>query len=88
MAHLNSYNQVWLEHNGKVVVLDNLKYRLEVSTYKAIYPYEHQVISVHAVPVSKNSKHYQEVRRVLKDDWSTDVLESSVETQTEILSQL
>jgi hypothetical protein len=88
MAHLNQYNEQWLQHAGKTVVIGGLKHRIEVNTYRAIYPYEHTVISVHAVPVSKHSKHYKEVKQQLGDDWSTDILESDVELQTEVLRQL
>lgn len=78
----------WLDHDGKFVLIDGLKYRLSVKTYRARYPVERDVISVHAEPVNKRSKHYREVKRELGDDWSTDVLESSLELQADILSQL
>ena len=88
MAVLTQNNEHWLQHHNKVVLIDGLKYKLDISTHKAIYPYEHTVLSVYANPVSKNSKHYREVRAVLRDDWSTDILESDIEVQCNVLNQM
>lgn len=88
MSHLLEYNQDWLEHNGKVVTLSGLKYKINVSTFQAIYPYEHTAINVCLEPVSKASKHYKEVKQQLGDDWSTDLLDSDVELQCEVLAQV
>lgn len=78
----------WLEHDGKVVTVDGVKCKLAVSAYTAIYPYNHRVLRVFAEPVSKRSAEYRRIKSELGDDWSTDVLASDVELQSEILSQL
>lgn len=78
----------WEQYHNRVVLIDGLKYRLKVSTLNAIYPYPEKKISVAAYPVNKNSKHYKEVKAVLKDDWSTDILDSDIDVQCDILAQL
>lgn len=87
MKSLKFY-QEWLEHDGRVVKIDGLNYRLRVRTFQAIYPSPENKITVYATPVNKNSKYYQEVKRQLGDDWSTDVLDSSLELQADILNQI
>jgi len=42
------YHSEWLEHHGKKVQIDGEEYTINVSTYKAIYPFEHMVIDVYA----------------------------------------
>lgn len=79
--------EFWLDHDGEVVVLDGIKHRLEVDSYKAKYPREEYVISVHAVPVNKQSKYYKEIKAKLGDDWASNVLESP-ELESEVLAQL
>lgn len=73
---------------GKIVTLDKLKYRVSVSIYNAVYPIRERVISVYLVPVSKTSKEYLETKKILKDDWSIDMLELSPESYVEIYKQL
>lgn len=63
----------WLPHNGKTVQVDGQRYRLEVSTVQAVYPYRHTSLSVYARPLNRNSKVYRQIRAELGDDWSTDV---------------
>ena len=88
MAHTLEHYQKWLEHDGKVIVLDGIKHVLRVQTYHAIFPYEHDVITVHAEVKDKRSKYYQTLRHEFHDDWSTDILDSDVTIQAHILSQL
>lgn len=66
----------WLDANGKIVKIDGRKHMLRVSTYRAIYPYPENVITVYAEPINKKSKYYLDTYKILKYDWSTDVLES------------
>lgn len=83
------YGPTWEQHNGKVVTLDDgTRAKIVVSTINATYPYPAKLISVDAVPVCKTSKRYLTTKRELGDDWMTDVLESSIELQAQILSQL
>lgn len=78
----------WMNHNNKIILVDKVKYRLKCESYMARYPYEQKVISVHAEPVNKRAKHYVEQVKQLGDHWSIDVLDSDIEVQSEILSQL
>ena len=82
-----TFHQDWLEHDGKICIVDGLKCRVKVVTGKAIYPYPHSTIEVSAVPVSKQSKKYKKIKDQLGDDWSTDLLES-FETGCDVLNQL
>lgn len=82
------YGPTWEKHDGKRVKIDGLAYTIRVRTGEAIYPYKHRYIMVDAVPVNKNSAHYQQVREQLRDDWTTDVLASGDELQADILRQL
>ena len=77
----------WEKHNGKKVYLDGLAYTIQVNVYRTIYPYESNSITVYANPVNHNSEHYLAVKDKLGDDWSTDVLASSLEVQCEIEKQ-
>jgi hypothetical protein len=86
MKSLEFYTN-WLEHDGKTVTIDGIKHKIKVSTFEAIYPYKHAAITVYATPVNRYSKYYREIKKELRDDWSTDVL-SSLEMECEILSQL
>jgi len=85
---LLDYFRDFADCHGKVVKIDGLSYRLRVQIFDAIYPYQHQSISVHAEPVSRKSKYYRKVREELGDDWSLDVLSSSLELQCSVLEQI
>jgi len=82
------YGDQWELHHGKVVTLEGVRCRIHVDTYTARYPYVQEVISVSARPLSKISTRYREIRRQLGDDWATDVLDSDIEVQCDILQQL
>lgn len=86
--HYDYYGETWEKHDGKEVTIDGYKYILRVSVYNAVYPYEHKAISVYADPKNKDCKYYQDVKRELGDDWSTDVLDSDPELSGHILNQL
>jgi hypothetical protein len=79
--------KVWTNHDGKVVTINQKKFRLKVSTYEATYPYSRHVIEVKADPINKKSKWYQDDKNLLGDDWFLDVLECSCELQADILTQ-
>ncbi|MHA2135988.1 MAG: hypothetical protein ACW99J_19180 [Candidatus Thorarchaeota archaeon] len=84
------YGETWERHDGKLVTLDGLCCKIRVSSYMARYPVEQRVISVHAEPTraAKRSEAYRRVRRELRDDWSTDILDSDITVQAKILAQL
>jgi hypothetical protein len=82
------YGETWEHHNGKRVKIDGLVHELQVTVYRARYPLDETVISVYAEPVNKSSRYYEKIRAALRDDWSTDVLESAPELQAKILAQL
>lgn len=88
MARSTKFYGDWAQHDGRTVTVNGLKCRLRCDVYTQRYPYSDQVISVHAVPVNRQSKAYRETRAALGDDWSTDVLDSDIELQSEILAQL
>jgi hypothetical protein len=81
---------VWEKHDGRLVTVEGLRCKLRVSTYDAIYPYVHKVLDVSAVPTvaAKRTVAYRTVRAELRDDWSTDVLQSDVSVQSDILVQV
>lgn len=85
---LTKETEIWLEHDGKTVYIDGYAHRLEVSTWRRRYPYEAVMIDVSAVPISKKTAYYREMKEKLGDDWVTDVLASDVEVQADILRQL
>lgn len=90
MARSYQYYGEWEQYHGRRVVVDGLPCVLNVSVYIQKYPYIDKVISVYACPTkqSRQTVQYKLTRQHLGDDWSTDVLESDVELQADILSQL
>jgi len=76
MSHDLRGREQWLGVNGKVITVRGKKYKIKVSSHKAIYPYERMVISVMAEMMDKNDLEYLETKLILGDDWSTDVLDS------------
>ena len=78
----------WLAHKNVVIKIDGIKHRLKVDTFRATYPHQHTRINVMVEPINKNTKYYLETKRDLGDDWSTDVLDSSIALQTEVINQL
>ena len=88
MSHRLEFHKEWQDHHGAIVKIDGRNHTLRVRTYRARYPREEWVITVDAVPTNRRSKHYQDVRDQLGDDWSTDVLASDIELQCDILNQL
>lgn len=77
----------WAQHENKIVKVDGISCRIKISVYVQRYPYEQQVISIYAEPISHSTEKYKETKRILGDDWSTDVLDSDIEVQSEILRQ-
>ena len=86
--HFLPHHDQWLEHDGKIVLLDGIKHRLRVFTWNAIYPYPHRSISVQAEPVNRDTAYYREIKADLGDHWSTDVLDSDAAVTAAILAQL
>ena len=87
MPKLSSIYGFWREHDGKKVVIRGSKHVLRVDFFMQKYPYEAEMVRVFAVPTSKTSKNYREIRALLGDDWSIDVLESDIELQSDIIKQ-
>jgi len=85
---LDQHNSWWLQQDGKTVLLDGIAHVIRVSTYRASYPYERDVISVQAEPVNKTTQYYLAIKKVLGDDWSTDVLASGPSFQTQVMQLL
>ncbi len=88
MARSTKFYGDWREHDGKVVKIDGIAYRLVCRVYTQRYPYTEEVIDVSAVPVNKRSKNYRETRSQLGDDWVTDLLAYDCEQQADIVAQL
>jgi hypothetical protein len=88
MARNAAFYSDWMDHHGAVVLIGAEAYSIQVSSWNAIYPVRQRVISVSAVPIDRQSAHYLETKRRLGDDWSIDVLDSDVDLQASILSQL
>ena len=80
----------WEEFDGRAVTVDGMECTIRVHSYVASFPREERVIHVHAVPTAAamQTEAYLSVKRKLRDDWSTDVLDSDPEVETEILEQL
>lgn len=78
----------WIDFDGRIVKLDGINHRIRVSRYNAIYPYPRIVTTVSAEPCDRRTRYYRDIRAELGDDWSTDILESDVSIQSEVLAQL
>ena len=78
----------WEQFDGRVVKIEGYNHRIKVRVQNGIYPYPRKLIDVSAVPMNKNSNWYQETKKLLGDDWSTDVLDSDIDLQCSILEQL
>lgn len=85
MSHLYEYYSDWLQHHDKIVALDGSLFRIQVSTYRAIYPYDHLAITVFALPINRHTPDYLATKRTLGDDWDFDIL-SNPETATQWLA--
>jgi len=88
MAKSAVYYKHWLEHDGKPVSIDGVRYTLRAKSHEAIHPIRQQVVTVLAEPCNRRSKAYLEERAKLGDDWDIDVLDSSCELQADLLRQV
>ncbi|MHC4301009.1 MAG: hypothetical protein ACYS7Y_27355 [Planctomycetota bacterium] len=81
---------MWEKHDGQVVTVGGLRCNLRVRTHRAVYPYVHTVLNVSAVPTvaARRTVAYRTIRAELRDDWDTDVLESDISVQSDILAQV
>lgn len=82
------FAETWEQHNGKCVKISGRAYRLQVTQYTAKYPVVCEMVDVQAVPTNKRAKWYLDEKANLGDDFTVDVLDSDIELQAEILSQL
>lgn len=80
---LDNYHQEWLDYHGLKVLYEGRAYRLEARSFTPVHGEDR--ITVFATPVNKSSKMYREVKRTLGDDWSTDVLNSTIEIEWDFL---
>jgi len=83
---LSDWNSRWIKYDGATVKIGKHSHVIKVSVYDATYPVHQQVISVYADPVNKHSVEYLKTKKILGDDWSTDLLES--ECGDEVFDQL
>ena len=80
--------EYWLTANGRQVTIRGKEYIIHASCYYASYPYARQVLTVHAEMLDKNDPEYLKVKKDLGDDWSTDILDSSIEIYCDVYNQL
>jgi hypothetical protein len=75
--------------NGKRYTLDGISGHFKYRTYEAIYPSRRTVhkLSHEADARGRRSERYQETKRKLQDDWSTD-LTDSIERYCDIAHKL
>jgi len=80
--------EYWLEANNKNVFIGGKEHVVKVDSFLAKYPYERYVISVDAEMIDKNDPEYLEVKKLLGDDWSTDILDSGDDVYADVYNQL
>lgn len=81
MAKLYSIYGQWLEHDGKIITLEGHKHKLRAYCVG-------EYIYVYAEPLDKSSKWYQDIKHQLGDDWSTDILDGSLEQLCDVIEQV
>jgi len=79
MRPLTPYNEFWLDHNGRTVVLQGVEYLIKASCLLS-YPTQ---IRVTAEYTDKSLPSYRRIKRELGDDWDIDLLQVDVERATE-----
>ncbi len=64
--------------DGRRYTLDGISGVLSYETFIAVYPYKHVDHSFHhtADATGRRSEEYLKVRKILRDDWSTDLTNS------------
>lgn len=75
-----SYDQILEAIHGRTFTdRDGIQCKVEVTHTNAIYPYPHTITRIHACPTAKGKRTtaYREIRSKLRDDWSTDLTQSS-----------
>ena len=82
------FHEEWLIADGHIVKIDGIEHKIKVSIWNAKYPDPYKAISVMATVVDRDCEYYQTVKRDLKDDWSTDILDSGLELQIEVMNQV
>jgi hypothetical protein len=83
-----SFIDYFQSHNGKIVKLDGIAYKIKYSEHKAVYPYNHLSRNAILIPVNKRSKEYLETKRKLGDDWLMDAKDLSEKRLVQIVKQL
>ena len=83
-----SFDEYFERHNGKVVKIEGIAYKIKYSEHKATYPRPHTTKTIELNPVNKNSAYYRSIKAKLKDDWSMDGHQLSDKALREITNQL
>ena len=88
MAYHDSYPDFWDFLDDRTYTLDGVHGKFKISSNRAIYPYPHVSFSLYHEPSAKGkrSKAYKDEKRMLGDDWSTDLSDS--ERATDIALKL
>ena len=83
-----SYDEYFERHNGKIVKIDGLAYKIKYSEFRAKYPHPHISKSIELVPMNRNSEYYRKIKAKLGDDWTTDGHNLSEKSIMQIAKQL
>lgn len=78
-ANTMSYDQILEAINGHTFTdRSGIQCKVEVQHAHAKYPYPHTTTRIFANPTTKGKRTeaYREIRRKLRDDWSTDLTQS------------
>ena len=84
----NNYLKPFEPFNGSVVKYRGVNHILKYQEINAVYPYEHVSRSCFLEPQDKSTKYYQETKRALGDDWSTDLTSIPTNEYVKICDQL
>ena len=69
----NKYLSVFKPYNGFVVKYKGINHIIKYYEHNAIYPYNHISRSCYLEPEDKSAEYYQDIKKMLGDDWSTDI---------------
>ncbi len=83
-----NFNEYFKRHNGKIVKIDRISYKIKYEEHKVKYPYVHTSVSISLIPINKRSDYYMKVKRKLGDDWVVDARDLHDDGYTQIVQQL
>lgn len=55
---MTKYQEIFAKHDGKYVLVDGRKCRINVRFFNAIYPYKHIAMQAYAMPLDKQDPIY------------------------------